>query len=58
MSGLICLAVLFVLFVMWGWAGVFFGLPLMLMIMVFIARKQLDREDRELIRRAQRGKTD
>jgi hypothetical protein len=50
----ICLgALLALLFLTWGWAGIFLGVPLILLIMLFVARRMVDREDEAAIRRVQ-----
>jgi hypothetical protein len=54
MSGIVCLSVLAVLYVGFGWAGVLCGAIGMAVGMVLIAWRALDREDAELVRRAQR----
>ena len=53
MSGIVCILVLLVLYLGWGWAGVFCGAAVLFLTMWLIARYQLEREDAELIGRAQ-----
>ena len=54
MSGIVCLSVLVLLYLGWGWAGVIVGAVVLLVAGVLIARRAVDREDRDLIRRVQR----
>ena len=53
MSGIVCLSVLVVLYVGWGWPGVLCGAVLLLVAMVLIAWRALDREDAAGIARVQ-----
>jgi hypothetical protein len=54
MSGIVCLSVLVLLYLGLGWGGVIVGAVVLLFTMWLIARRAVDREDRDLIRRVQR----
>lgn len=54
MSGIVCLSVLVVVYLGFGWPGVLCVAAALLVTMWVIARYQLDREDAGLIRRARR----
>jgi Flp pilus assembly protein TadB len=54
MSGIVCILVLVLLYLGWGWAGVIVGAVVLLVAGVLIARYQVDREDAAALRRVQR----